>query len=378
MKDETDSKGPKVTGLIEYKGLHMVYMPNGGYVAASKKITDEKRQALKEWAKTKLPAGDGLLFRTVAGHCDWSTLEEELNQLMQESQLVEKQLVHTSAPALIKETDAFLNSLSSLFEKEWKAEDTVWVDSEEMLTVIKQHMSQACSVKLHVSAQNIFNSFNLDHSVGALMKRKLWLENGGFIVFDYGEALTSIDINTGKSTKNQSLQQTVMETNRLAAVLICEQIKLRNLSGMILIDFVNMKSSRDKQEILELVKKECKKDPVRTVVVGFTELDVLQLTRKKTSISLQDAFTKECPTCLGYGRVYHEENIALKLERELWEYEQHDGEKITIHTTNGVHEYFSGKNSSHKERLERVLHKELVFRLVDQPIPFYEIVRVDF
>ncbi len=164
-----------------------------------------------------------------------------------------------------------------------------------------------------------FLSYRVEHEIEKALKRVVWLDKGAYLIFDETEALTIIDVNTGKFSGKTDYQATVLKTNQLAAVEIVHQLRLRDIGGMILIDFIDMKREVDRLAIMKLIETELTKDEKRTKIIGFTPLGILQLTRKRTKVSLSEALQVKCPVCEGTGRILSAETIAFRLERELYD-----------------------------------------------------------
>ena len=218
--------------------------------------------------------------------------------------------------------------------------------------------------------ENIFAAMKIEHQLERLHKRIVWLENGGFLVVEEGEAMTTIDVNTGKFTGKTDKELTVNTTNKLAAYEAMNQIRLRNISGMILIDFIN---SDHQEDILKIVQQLAKKDAITIQVVGFTKLGILQLTRKVTSPSLLQYSTTVCPTCQGTGRVESAQAAAFRLERELLQYRNHDYQYVVVEVSKDVLDWFAGENKFFRERLEKDLSMQMEFVLKESTFSFFRI-----
>jgi ribonuclease G len=194
-------------------------------------------------------------------------------------------------------------------------------------------------------------------------------------VIDQAEALTVFDVNTGKFSGKTNLRDTVLKTNLNAAAEAARQIKLRDLAGIILIDFIDMDNPSDRDLVVKSLQKELLQDDRRTRVVGFTDLGILQLTRKKTKRSLTETLTEKCSACQGTGQVVSAETVAYRLERELWEFRNSDHEAVLIGATNEVVLHFSGEADVHKMRLESAIGLKINFTITPSAVPCYEILK---
>lgn len=376
-KDATGSKGPRLTGLIELTGEHIVYMPHGDYVAVSQKISDpRKREDCKQAGLEMKNHEEGLIFRTSAGYVDKTVLQEELEGLRSKYLVLKEQAAKEKKPSLLFEKNLFLEQI---YEEVLRlSSGEVIVDDSALKSELErfcQNQSLDVTVLFHQGKEGIFSAYRVEPEIDRALKRIVWLDNGAYLIFDEAEALTVIDVNTGKFSGKEQLSQTVLATNLLAAEEIVRQIRLRELAGMILIDFIDMKSEDDRMKVLAKVETALKKDERRTKVIGFTPLGILQMTRKKTKVSLSEAMTARCKVCNGTGKVLSSETVAFKLERELWENRSTVDEAVLVSASEDVIFVFSGEGKVHLNRLEKALGFKILFSVKQSNKPFYEILR---
>ncbi|WP_057761702.1 Rne/Rng family ribonuclease [Cytobacillus praedii] len=369
-KDAAGTKGPRLTGIIELPGNHLIYMPQGRYVAVSKKFEEERiREDWRRFGQRMKEAEEGLVFRT---SCEKQTEEELINEL-RNLRLEYKELVTKSGK--LKKVGKVLerNSFAEEILEELKKLDSgeVIVDDLEMKKLL-QNNSQL-PIKHYTGKENIFSAYRLDHEIEKALKRIIWLDNGAYLIIDEAEALTVVDVNTGKFAGKTDQRETILKTNKAAAEETARQIRLRDIGGMILVDFIDMKEERDRKSILNIMEAALKKDERRTNLIGFSPLGILQLTRKKTKPAISEALTVKCPSCEGTGRVLSSETIAFRLERELWEHRGADYEAVHINTTEEVAKIFSGEQEIHKNRIEELLGLKISFTVINNDKPFYEI-----
>ncbi|MFE8703458.1 Rne/Rng family ribonuclease [Cytobacillus sp. FJAT-54145] len=372
-KDASESKGPRLTGILEFKGNSIVYMPEGFYVAVSKKIEDESdRDRWRAFGNKIQKGAEGFLFRTSSMNHSEDEIEAEVESL----RLTYKEILRASQnlkkPGLVLEKNSFLDEIKSVLLKMSSGEVIVnELNLKQVLTDINNN--EEISIVFHQKNENLFSSYGLNHEIEKALKRIVWLSNGSYLIFDQAEALTVVDVNTGKFLGKSDLRDTVVKTNTLAALEVARQIRLRDLAGIILIDFIDMKEDWERQKVSRALEQALKADDRRTRVIGFTPLGVLQLTRKKTRVSLSEGLTAKCEVCEGTGRVLSAETIAFQLERELWEQKHSDHEAALIETTSRVREVFAGENSVHQNRLEEAIGLKLYFNIVEHTRPFYSI-----
>lgn len=374
-KDAAGSKGPRLTGLIEIPGENMIYLPYGSYVAVSKKISEPSvRERWRKFGHSITQEEEGLILRTSCEKQKEETVMEELRKLRIQYRDLLKMASAVRKPGVVLERDFFFTELISEIGR--MDEGEVWIDDERLKRKVDRlyaDMSPAFSVHHYTGKENIFSAYRLEHEIEKAIKRIVWLQNGSYLIFDEAEALTVIDVNSGKFSGKSDLGATVAHVNLLAVEEIARQMRLRDLGGMILVDFIDMKEEKDRHKVLKKMEQEISKDEKRIKIVGFTPLGILQLTRKKTKLSLAETLTINCPVCEGTGRVPSAETLAFQLERELWEHRGTDREAAWIAATKEVIETFSGEQRAHKKRLEEVLQFKLFFSESPAPKPFYEI-----
>jgi len=333
-KDATGVKGARVTGIIEIPGDNFIYMPQGRYVAVSKKIVDEKENLRSTGMKLKSEE-EGLIFRTSSTSATQEEMENELHRLRSHYADIIEKAASLKKPGILYQKDTFTQLILDYITGMSSGE--VIIDDLSLKKFI-QSKNPALKITYYNGKENIFSHHRIEHEIDKALKRIVWLDNGAYLIFDETEALTIIDVNTGKFSGKNDYQDTVVKTNTLAAIEIARQLKLRDIGGIVLIDFIDMKNERDKRYIQDTVEKEFQKDKTRTKIIGFTSLGILQLTRKKTKVSLSEALQEKCPVCEGTGRILSAETIAFRLERELLEHRNSDAEAVLIETTKEVRE----------------------------------------
>ncbi|MCM3725281.1 Rne/Rng family ribonuclease [Neobacillus cucumis] len=371
-KDATGTKGPKVNGIIEIEGNHLVYMPQGRYVAVSKKIANEsKKTALRQIGSKLKTEEEGLIFRTSAIYSTEEEIAAELHTLREQYQELLQKASALKKPGLLFQKDTFIEMISAQAARMKTGEIIV---DDISLKKLLESVNDNVILTYYNGKENIFSSSKVEHEIDKALKRIVWLDHGAYLIFDETEALTIIDVNTGKFSGKVDYQETVLKTNQLAAKEIVRQLRLRDIGGIVLIDFIDMIREEDKQTILGTVELALSRDEKRTKIIGFTELGILQLTRKKTKVALSEALKVKCPVCEGTGRILSPETVAFRLERELLEHRNADFEAILVETTPEVKEALLGENEAHREVLEEeLLHLKLYFTLQHTLPHFYQL-----
>lgn len=286
-KDSNEKKGARVSTHINLPSKYIVFMPNTDIVTVSQKIEDEKeQQRLIKLVKENLSKGNGAIIRTSAEGKekeiieDIKNIENKWNKITQTSinpNQDKSQLLYKSEDIvekiLIDLTDKVINEIIVNDKKEYKR-----------IEELKKENKEYTNIKLEIQeGENLFEKINIEKQIEKSQNRKVWLKCGGFITIDKTEALTAIDINSGKFTgkKNSSKENTIYKVNQEATVEIAKQLRLRNISGIIVIDYIDMEEEQDRKNIMNLLEKELKKDRSKTQIMGFTKLDLLEMTRKK-------------------------------------------------------------------------------------------------
>ncbi|MGP7816836.1 Rne/Rng family ribonuclease [Niallia sp. 01092] len=371
VKDASGTKGPKLTGILEFSGENIVYMPFGRYTAVSKKIGDaEKTRFLRGLGNEMTTENEGIIFRTSAANLTKEQLTLELDHLREQFQEVANKAAMLKKVTVLKEKDDFEKELINVLDQLQDAEVMV-DDLEDTKKWARKYPNLI--VQFYQHNKDMFSYYGIEKEIDKALKRIVWLENGAYIIIDETEALTMIDVNTGKFSGKNRLEDTVFQTNKLAAKEVARQLKIRDISGIVLVDFIDMTAFNQKQIQEEMINA-LQQDSRQTKVLGFTSLGILQLTRKKTVKALKEVLHTKCTVCDGTGFVLSPESVAFQLERELWEYRYTDCERILIEATADVIQVFSGPKDIHKSRLEEILGIKLEFQSSSMAKPHYSII----
>lgn len=374
-KDATRNKGPRLTANIEFAGNLIVYLPKGHYTAVSKKIADHAvREKWRQFAEKVKEGEEGILFRTACEKYSEEEVIDELDALREQYRKMLQAFKIQKKPGLLLERNTFLEEIRGEMQK--MTEGRIICDDHEPIDFLRRiNKNEQIGFVYYREKKNIFSAYHVEHELEKALKKIVWLENGAYLVFEETEALTVIDVNTGKFSGKMDQRETIVKTNELAAVEIARQIRLRDLSGIILVDFIGMQDKEDEQRIIKKMEEALSSDDKRTRISGFTSLGILELTRKRTKVSLLENLTSTCPVCHGAGRVLSAETIAFRLERELWEFKGQEAEAVLIESTDEVKNIFCGPEDRHRKQLEGILGFKILFVLTGEMRPFYKITR---
>ncbi|MDA3793476.1 MAG: Rne/Rng family ribonuclease [Elusimicrobia bacterium] len=323
-KEEVQEKGAKVTGKISLSGRHIVYMPKEGKIGVSRNIKDKKeRKRLRSLLAAAASNGEGFVARTNAENLKKRTIMREVKYLRQEWKGIEKSnnkakrnqkpvILHNEANLVIYAAREFLDSDTLVFiindKKQYK----------EVKTFIKKtDPSLKNKIELYKSDMPIFERYKIESQIDNLKKRTISLDCGGYIIIEQTEALTAIDVNTGSYTKGSNREKTAMKVNSEAARLATSQIILRDLGGIIIIDFIDLKTKKNRNKLLSIMHQEMKIDKASLKIFPMSRLGLIEMTRQRRKESIIKILGQDCPYCSGSGIIFSETTMYIKIKREL-------------------------------------------------------------
>jgi ribonuclease E len=312
MKEPTGNKGPRLTGNVSLPGRYVVLIPFGKGVNLSRRIRSEgERNRLRALAVLAKPAGMGLLVRTEAEDTTEEAILEDLEQLQKQWEIVQQDANSTRAPALLNRDDDFIQRVL----RDMYSDDVnrIVVDSEQGLKRVKQtllgwndgQLPSGVVVDRHRERQPILEYFRVNAAIRESLKPRVDLPSGGYIIIEPTEALTVVDVNSGSFTRSNTSRETVLWTNCEAATEIARQLRLRNIAGVIIIDFIDMDYRKDQLQVLEHFNKQLRVDKARPQIAQLSELGLVELTRKRQGQNIYELFGETCATCGGLGHLAH-------------------------------------------------------------------------
>jgi ribonuclease G len=320
LKDPMGTKGARITTEITLPGRFLVLMPFTDFVGVSKKLPREERDRLHKIVAEVAPPGIGVIVRTAAVECDERDIESDLEFLLRLWRRVSHQAREGLAPEVVyTEMDLALRMVRDVFGEDF---DQLVTDDRQLhqktLSFLKKTSPQLSRrVKLHRDKVSLFDSRELAPQIRAGLKRKVWLPSGGYIALDRTEAFIAIDVNTGRYVGKRSLEETILRTNLEAAEEIVKQLRLRDLGGIIVIDFIDMEDPSNRQQVSSAFEQALRKDRARTRVMEISRLGLLEMTRKNVTDGPFTVLTQECPTCEGEGRILSETSTRIMLQRRM-------------------------------------------------------------
>lgn len=319
IKEPSGSKGARISTHITLPGRYLVLMPYTNFIGISRRITDEnERIRLKSIIDEIKDEGFGIILRTASQFRSKEDLLEDINFLKGIFNKLNRERNLGVAPKILfKDLNLINRTLRDIFTTE--TNKLIINDREEYNNIIEfvRHFSDNYKEKVQCfdKAVEIFDYYGIEKMIQRALNKKVWLKSGGYIIIDETEALTSIDVNTGKFVGSVDLEHTVYKTNLEAAKEIAKQLRLRNIGGIIIIDFIDMKNNEEIKNVIDALENELKKDRIRSTVLGMTRLGLVEMTRKKNRKRLSSQVLTKCLTCNGTGKVFSIDLIIDKIEK---------------------------------------------------------------
>jgi ribonuclease G len=368
VKDPLKTKGARLSMDLTIAGRYMVFAPYGEGIGVSRRLDDKERERLrKEAAKLEL-GGAGAIIRTAAQGAKRADLERELVYLFKLGEVLEKRVAETPAPALVfQEADLSVRVVRDIFSADF--ERAVVDDPKQHHRLVSFFSRTAPELVEHVElweeSKPLFEAFGVEKVLDSTLSRRVDLPSGGYLMIDYAEALTVIDINSGSFIgrgKGARLEDTITKTNLEAADEVVRQLRLRDIGGIIVIDFIDMARARNRDAVLKTLRKALDEDRTKTFVVEISPLGLVEMTRQNVTDGVREIMTRACPTCGGEGVIKSEETIAIEFERRMREVAADtDAEAILLQMNPRVSAEFTANDGRVLHAVEADTGKVFVF-----------------
>jgi ribonuclease G len=320
IKEPMDSKGARVTTQVTLPGRYLVLLPFSDFVGASRRLPDEERQRLKEICEQIKPRGKGLIARTAAEGANVAELREDVKKLLLFWRKISRRVRSSNPVQLIyQEPQLALRIVRDQFSNDFRR---LAIDNKDDYEAIIDFLKSidpglAQRVELYGERLPMFDKYNINQDIENAMKRKVWLRSGGYISIDHTEALTAIDVNTGKYVGKTTLEQTIFKTNMEAAEEVVRQLRLRDIGGIIVIDFIDMQDQANRDEVFRALNEALASDRTKTRVIEISRLGLVEMTRKNVSQGLLEFQADVCPYCHGLGVVLSESTVGAQVYRHI-------------------------------------------------------------
>jgi ribonuclease G len=325
VKDPLKTKGARLSMELTVAGRYMVYTPTGEGVGVSKRLDDKERERLRKEAKALDLQGGGAIIRTAADGAKRQDFERELQYLFKLHEVLQKRVAEATAPSLVfQEADLSVRVVRDIFSAHF--ERAVVDDPQQYQRLVSFFTRTAPElvdrVELYEESTPLFEAYGVERVIEGLVSRRVDLPSGGYLMIDYAEALTVIDVNSGSFVgrgKQARLEDTITRTNLEAAEAVVNELRLRDIGGIIVIDFIDMARARNRDAVLKTLRKALDEDRTKTFTAEISRLGLVEMTRQNVTEGVREIMTRPCPTCDGDGVVLSEETIAIEFERRLRE-----------------------------------------------------------
>ena len=351
IKEPFAGKGPRVTTEIALPGRLLVLVPHKNYIGISKKIWDKfERRRLKRIAKKLQEKDTGIIIRTVAEGKSEEHITNDFKSLFESWQKMEKRAKHENAPFLVYED---LETASSVIRDLLTPDvEKIIIDSKRLYRKTQRYLEEispslADRLEQYKLKSPLFESFGIEPEIEKLMRPKVWLKSGAYLIIEKTEAMVVVDVNSGRFVGKKLHEDNSLKINLEAAREVARQLRLRDLSGLIVIDFIDMRKNDNRKKIYHELRKELRKDRAKVAVTPITEFGLLEMTRERIRLSLLDSMSEECPTCRGSGRIISRETLITRIDHWLRRYKSRYRDlrlRLQLHPENA--EYMSVEKKS--------------------------------
>jgi len=367
VKDPLGTKGARLTTNISIPSRYMVFMPNVGNVGVSQKIEDEDerirlRDILTRFAEAN-SSGAGFIARTAAEGVSEEALHSDMRFLVRLWSSIQerattappRELIHEDLPLALR---ALRDLISPEVEKVRIDSRSTWEKAQQFAA--KYIIEQRSSIEYYPGERPIFDLYGVEDEIQKALERKVDLKSGGHLVIDQTEAMTTIDVNTGAFVGHRNLEETIFKTNLEAAQAICRQLRLRNLGGIIIIDFIDMTDEDHKRQVMRALERCLARDHAKTHISEVSTLGLVEMTRKRTRESLEHVLCESCPTCSGRGTLKTAETVCFDIFRDiLREWRQFDVEQLLVLASQEVVDHLLDEESQNLAELEQFIGRPI-------------------
>ena len=347
IKEPFAGKGPRVTTEVALPGRLLVLVPNANYIGISKKIWDKyERRRLKKIAQRLREGNIGVIIRTVAEGKSEEHIENDFNQLINNWNKIENKADREEAPVLVYED---LETASSVVRDLLTPDvEKIIIDSKRIYKKTQRYLEDISPslldrLELYKLKSPLFESFGIESEIEKVMRPKVWLKSGAYLIIEKTEAMVVVDVNSGRFVGKKLHEENSLKINLEAAREVARQLRLRDLSGLIVIDFIDMKQDENRKKIYHELRKELRKDRAKVAVAPITEFGLLEMTRQRIRVSLLDSMSEECPSCHGSGRIISQETLITRIDHWLRRYKSKHRSlrlRLQLHPQNA--DYLSG------------------------------------
>lgn len=378
-KEPMGNKGARVTTQVTIPGRYLVLLPYGDLVGISRRLDPSERMRLKTLCDKIKLKNMGLIVRTAAQGVGVEELRRDLLYLKRLWSTVSRRLKRAKAPQLIHtEMELPLRVIRDVVTMDFKY---LWIDDSRIYRQILAFLKNTSpslmpKVRLYQDKLPLFDKYRINEEVKKALHRKVWLRSGGFITIDGTEALTAIDVNTGKFVGKTSLEETIFQTNLEAAHEVVRQLRLRDIGGIIVIDFIDMENPRNRDEVFMSLNRALEDDRIKSRVIEISRLGLVEMTRKNVSDGLLEYLSNNCPCCRGTGKIISNEAQSIDIGRNIRKISiNSQNEALLFRVNSEVAQFLEGKRQVRLKKLQAIAGKKiLLFGEEECPIDTAELV----
>ncbi len=378
VKDPMGSKGARLTTQLSIPGHFLVYVPDGDGVGVSRRLDEEERQRLRQICREMKVKKAGLIVRTAAEDASKQELVNDLKFLEKMWQMVKGREKNSKAPSLLySEMEVSLKVMRDVFNE---THEQVLVDSQKEYEKIRSFLKKTSPelvdrVERYQGSKPLMETYGVEEEMKKSLGKRVDLPSGGYLVIEATEAMTIIDVNTGRYVGRTRLEDTIVKTNIEACKEVVRQLRLRDIGGIIIIDFIDMARPRNRQQVLETLDRELETDRTKTYIVELSPLGLVEMTRQNVTEGLRGILTKTCPTCGGEGVIISEETMAIDIERRLRRLAAtSSSEAFLVEVHPKVAAMLIGQGGAKLKELEEETHKYFSFEGLDTiPIDTFDL-----
>ena len=375
-KDPIGTKGARLTTQLSIPSRYLVFMPGVRHVGISQRIEDDNERArlktlVEEAAAEEQDAQGGYIIRTAAEAASPEDLIGDMAYLHRLSLSIQERIARVQAPAVVyQDLPLFIRTIRDLIRPQT---EKVRIDSREshqrVMEFVEEFVTEfADKVEYYPGERPIFDLYSVEDEIQKALSRKVQLKSGGYVIIDQTEAMTTIDINTGAFVGHRNLEETIFKTNLEAARSISRQLRLRNLGGIIIIDFIDMEDPEHQRQVHRMLEKMLERDHAKTKITGVSELGLVEMTRKRTTESLGQVLCEPCPICDGRGFLKTTETVCYEVFREILRVNRaYDAESYLVMASQSVVDRLLDEESDNVADLETFISKTIRFQVE----PFY-------
>ncbi len=376
IKEPVGNKGVRVTSKVSLPGRYLVLLPFNKRIGVSKKIYNYKeRRRLKGIVKSMLPPGTGLIIRTVAAGQDENLIRDDLNKLIATWNDIQNKAKTLKPPAILYKDVSTTNSVvRDLFRDDVVR---VLIDSKKLYKEIKAYVDATSpefsdKIEHYSKSAPIFDVYNIEKQIEESLNKKVWLKNSGYIVIETTEAMTVVDVNSGKYAKSRDQEMNSLKINFEAAKELARQLRLRDIGGIIVVDFIDLYEDSNKRKLYDEIRKEFRKDRAKITVLPMTDFGIVQITRQRIRQSIIHRIKNDCPMCKGTGRVQTKMAFMTEIETGLQRYRGAGGSRFMRLRVNPLIKHYLTSGIINKILLLCIKYRTIIKLEVDENLPLSE------